>query len=503
MSYQQFDPPGPTDDPDQDNVAEITEFSAFGLKRPRIKPTPKTNELRIERHGITWVMDLVPHGTYANGDPWVVGPVKIKQILPGSSTITYPEGVRYINGSEINPSPANGLFQGFDSEMYSVNGSGGPTGLRGLYSAELDWGRKLLSSSDGLILEPRQSLVSTVSKTALARPNVKAAAVLTCVSGRPAATAFRPGYADGRKSHAFTTADIDFDVLGAQGGVVDGTSGGATPPTNLDTERWTEGLWLDHVPEWITRYLHPQQNQADYSQEVCEQFSAATMLANCSDYTHEQMTDTIINCIQKGIDMQSVLDSPGSTRVETNIDGITYVESPWVAGDGQSNGIYWRILFAGLMLDDWNMKNVGLKNGSTGTGADFSTVFQGENGQCFTVAETSNGVYNWGHGGYVAGDVGLAEWGPKHVTRPDKDGKALTSSAYRTCCTASSWYGQALSCLLMNGSDEWNHAPFFDYMDRYRALATTHGWTGLNLGGRSTYSHWCKDMWDEHRLGLT
>src|SRR5690606_6636992 len=62
----------------------------------------------VSRHGVTWVFDKdYPTGQYANGDPWVVGPVTITSITPA------PTNGR--NGTVINPSL--GTSQGFDDRV--------------------------------------------------------------------------------------------------------------------------------------------------------------------------------------------------------------------------------------------------------------------------------------------------------------------------------------------------------------------------------------------------
>ena len=495
MSYQQFDEPAPQDNPDEDNIATITNIKSMGKGISTFSPTPKTRELRIERHGITWIMDLVPHGTFVNGDPWVVGPVIIKEIQPG----TAQKDERRVNGSMVNPHAGFGMIHGYDEAMF------GPyKGRNARYNPELDFSLKVKRSrARGVMLQPNQSLVSVESHAeAGVRPQLLHAAVLTCLEERAPADSFRPGYSDGEKTIEYNESDIDYTVLGAQGGLIDGTSGGAELPGLAPAVRRLEGLWLDHMPEWIVRYSHPSANMPDYSRELCLQFGHASLLTNVTNHTEALRKPLVRHLIQKGIDLWSVIQGPGGINQTLNSEGIPIKETPFVAGDGQSNGYMWRILYAGLMLGDVGMLGIGSKSAATGLPSDFDYLFQGENGQCFTVAETPDGKINWGHGGYAVGDIGLDEWGPKHSTRPEKDGKALTASAYRTCCSASSWWGQALAMLIMNGSSEWNHAPYIDYLDRYAALVISESWTGLIKHG-GAQGVWNKLIWIEHRGVLT
>ena len=77
----------------------------------------------LHQFGITWTFDREYEvGQYANGDWYVIGPVRIVRIEPGSSEVFG----RTMHGSMINPSPMDPIFaaftvQGFDSSMYGQN----------------------------------------------------------------------------------------------------------------------------------------------------------------------------------------------------------------------------------------------------------------------------------------------------------------------------------------------------------------------------------------------
>jgi hypothetical protein len=118
----------------------------------------------ITQYGITWTFDQdYPTGQFANGDYWVVGPVRIISITPRSTT----KGSRTINGSMVNP--AVGDPQGYDSATYAGYARDG-------------WNPKLnvaldVSEQKPLTLKPGSSLISTISEPkAGVTPQLKAAA---------------------------------------------------------------------------------------------------------------------------------------------------------------------------------------------------------------------------------------------------------------------------------------------------------------------------------------
>ena len=117
-----------------------------------------------------------------------------------------------------------------------------------------------------------------------------------------------------------------------------------------------------------------------------------------------------------------------------------------------------------------------------------------EDGQTFYVKETAPGVYNDGHGGYDAADVGIPEWGIRHATRPQMDDRSWAAK-YRQCCTASAWSGFILAARVLDLKDKWKHNALFDYQDRYMDV-TDRG--GTHPGWRST-SPFAEQMWDRYR----
>ena len=116
----------------------------------------------VTRSGITWTFDRdYPTGQFVNGDPWVVGPVKITAISPRSTTAS--DGAT-LHGSMINP--VINSSQGYDSRMKFNT-----------YAAAKNVGRSLpLSLPAGTSLMSSESYTSKVSGD---NPQLKTLAILT------------------------------------------------------------------------------------------------------------------------------------------------------------------------------------------------------------------------------------------------------------------------------------------------------------------------------------
>ena len=178
-----------------------------------------------------------------------------------------------------------------------------------------------------------------------------------------------------------------------------------------------------------------------------------------------------------GIDLYGIVEDGG--------------ENNWVPNGGITMGRKWPILFAGVMLNDDDMKNIGQR----------SDVYFGEDGQTFYVSEESVTITNgedWvpdDRGGpiepYVEDDIGLPEWGIRHSTNPYVDNKHWTAN-YRRCCTANSWAGFILAAHIMGLKDSWNHDALFDYLDRYMSIGEYDSYM-------RQWSDFTENMWDAYR----
>ena len=416
-------------------------------------PLPVQSTVRsISQFDITWTFatDVVA-GQFANGDWWVLGPVDVVSIDPPSKEF----GEHTRNGSMINPSPRNGIVQGYDSSMYGqyVTASSYDESLNVAFG---------VSAATPLRLAPHSSLVSTISNTSPGvREQLTSAAILTVLGTVPPADAFRPPYCGSDKTIRHRAGRLNWSLLKELPRV-------ASTPSMATVEAMFERPWIDHVPTWIGGYIHPSGNMPNYGRDMTDHVGIASLMLQL-DFTHPEKEKLLISLVQLGIDLFGIVKDGGKDN--------------WQAGGGHHSGRKWPILFAGAMLTNLPMARVGL---------DPSYLFMGEDGQTFYVEETSPGVYNNGFGGYAAQHVGMPEWGIKHALVPADDDVDWFADPYRVCCTANSWTGQLLAVRIMGARWLWNHPALFDYQDRYVQIQKQNG-------GSVATSRFSLDMWDQYR----
>ena len=418
---------------------------------------------QISQFGITWTFaQPVQFGQFANGDYWVVGPVTIVEINPPSTD----SNGRVINGSMVNPSPQNGTRQGYDSSTYGNNTS---------FDAALNVARPDgldLSVTNPLVLSTASSLVSSISVAEAGhRPQLQTAAILTVLDTAPPAGSFRPPYSGSDKSIQFNTSQINRTLLRNYPAVAD------TPEWST-VERDFERPWIDHVPNWLGREIHPIDNMPDYGREISSKIGRAALMLHL-DVPLAQKETLLIRYLQMGIDMYGVA-----------LDGG---EDNWQPNGGHASGRKWPILFAGLMLNDSDMQNIGPGEGS-------GQAYFGEDAQTFYVTQEDidrthdPDLRGCTYEKYTQEDLGLAEWGIRHATQPIRDNAAWCAN-YRTCCTANAWAGFVLAAHMMDAKSLWDHDPLFDYQDRYMGIQEPGDWTRCHDGFTET-------MWDTYRNNI-
>ncbi len=409
------------------------------------------------RHGITWRFDQ-PYvvGTFANGDPWVVGPVQLVGIEPVSVEVRG----RVVHGSMIDPDPL-AVRQGYDSAMFG-------DANREHYDpqANVAFG---IGAPHPLLLPPGHSLVSVQSRPdAKEMPTLQTAAVLTCLPVPPPPDAFRPPYVRGDKSVRHRLVDLDYTAL-RQLPLLP-----SVPPIE-SVARSFERVWLDHMPTGAVRYLHPLENMPDYGREIAALVGSAGLLLNL-DLPDAHKRVLLIRMVQLGIDLE----------------GCLRAGCRWPGDGGNGSGRKFPILLAGAVLRDERMLAIGREFVPAAPVPGQSGQFFAEDGQTFYVRETEPGVWNGGHGGYRREHDKLPEWGSAHSDRPEEDRAAWAADAMRRCCTANGWVGQALAARVMGLQAAWSHPAFFDYMDRYLQTEPKGEWQRAWVG-------WHADLWDAYR----
>ena len=394
----------------------------------------------LTQHGITWNFDQeYRYGTYANGDYWVVGPVTITDIDPSSVSAETAK-----HGSMINPSPKDGNRIGY-GEM-----------TRQEYDPELNVALDV-SASKPLVVSPHSSLVSTISmEDSNERTGIHTAAVLTVVDEVPAANSFRPPYSGTDKTARFSTDDLRYDLLPRLEPVV-----GTGDITEMASE--FERVWLDHVGKWRGRYVHPYTAMPDYGRDLAALLGQGSLMLML-DFSNDEKQELLINYVQIGIDFYGIVEDGGHRN--------------WTPDGGHAQGRKWPILFAGAVLDDRAMANIGARE----------EVAFGEDWQTFYVSQedVDRGV------GYTQDDLGLPEWGIRHRTDPLRDDPSWEAS-YRRSSTANSFGGHVLSARIMGMQEEWNHDALFNYMDRYLDKEEQGSWR------RFWQRPFTENMWDTYR----
>jgi hypothetical protein len=411
----------------------------------------------VERHGITWRFDQAHVvGSFANGDPWVLGPVRIVGITPQCQEV---DG-RVRHGSMVDPDPAT-MLQGYDSALFGDE-------KRERYDAARNVAAGLCPAAP-LLLQAGQSLVSVQSRpSAKETPTLQTAAVLTCVDTVPAPDAFRPPYVRGDKTIRHRAVDLDYRVLQRLKPVLD------APPIGAVSKSF-ERLWLDHFPEWPVRYSHPLDNMPDYGRDLAAVLGSGLLQLQL-DLPNEQKKELLVRLVQIGLDLHAALR--GGCR--------------WQGIGGHGSGRKLPILFAGLVLHDERMLATGRDHAVVPRTPGQPASWFAEDGQTFFVRETAPGVWNGGHGGYGQQHDGLPEWGFSHADQPDTDNANWDADPYRRCCTANGWVGHALVARMLGLQEAWHHPPFFAYMDRYMQTSHSDGWHRAWVG-------WHATMWDAYR----
>lgn len=414
----------------------------------------------ISQYGITWKFDRdYPAGQFCTGDYWVVGPVKITVI----ENSWHRHGVKPEpgqDGSMINP-PATDK-QGYDKRLTS-------------YVAALNVAEPAPTAGRPLTLKAGESLVSTVSwlvgepgcpkingGTGAPRPVLRDAAVLTCLQAAPPEGSFRPPYCGGDKRIRFNQKDLRYGLLKSLPRVP------GTPDPDAITKS-VERPWIDHTHQYLGAMTHPSANMPEYGRELSIAVGDAALML-LLDIPRGQKEKLLTGFVQIGIDFAAIADNGGG----------------WPSNGGHHMGRKWPILFAGLLLDDEHMKNVGRWKTEFQEDLDTFYVSQAE------VDMTHSGAWapdkRASRRAYETRDIGLPEWGIIHTVKPAADNMAWDAT-YRPINNVG-YAGWTLAAQLMGQREAWNHEALFDYVDRATACDP-----------KSFSNAFVKNMWTAYRAG--
>jgi hypothetical protein len=392
----------------------------------------------LSQYGITWTFDRpVSSGQFVNGDWWVVGPVTVVAIDP-------PPGPERLDAT-MDAEATKGVWgdTSLRDEKSMRNGSmvvlkcGGGHG----YDSRSSTYDPVLSIALPYKLEANCSLISTISNAALPVDNfphkimwrsekkcncvLKAAAVLTCLPKAPPLDAFRPPYG-GTEKRIYRAGDLKWDRL-------PNLEPAGKVPSWEDFERYFRRPWLDHLTNWTQQQLNPNENQPNYGREHARLVSIASLMLQLN-VPRERKERLAIGLIQYGIDLS----------------GLAKVGGVWNMGGGHSSGRKWPILFASIMLDAPELRDL-----------PATAVFH----------EDAQTYYGKGWFGQTALWQMITHHGPRQPYEekpPDQwEQWDKTSEGYRLCCNGTAWIGTALAARLMKAIEIWGHDAFFDYCDRW------------------------------------
>src|SRR3989344_7164719 len=471
----------------------------------------------VTQYGITWTFsESETCGQFVNGDWWVLAPVTVVSKTPTQTTSPARNG-DWIN-PRFNVQGANGAAQPYDDRL-----NAGAQFTFGTYDSTL---RPTYPITFNTATYPTgASLVSTESQPATSdcaegwltftdtgtsfnqncqRSPVKSAAVLTILPQVPLADSFRPPYTGTDKTVRFIKSQLDYSVLGNLA-----STGSIGTYSISDVNRHIQRPNLQ-TSFWASEAVQPADNANGYGQFMAADLSLAALVVNLN-YPNSQKEPLVISLVQRGIDFYGTLMNSG-TWFDTGLN-VNWNQAKWSGLGGHGSGRMFPIIFAGTLLHDSAMQDVGFNIDN-----DYSF---GEIAQTFTVKDytgytssnfptkdlynCANGGVNCGYGGYTSADIGLPEFGFSHFHAPNADDKVWlsgsTTSSYRRCCTANAWGGYLLASYIMGIEDKWNSPALFAYMDRYMEAT---GIGGLYYEGSANAWHrgWLPplhEMWDTYR----
>lgn len=394
----------------------------------------------ISYRGITWTFSADrPTGTFANGEPWVLGPVSVTGISPGPAQTV--SGAKTQNGSMKNPIP--NTHHGFDG---NPDISAGVT-----YKPELN-----VALSLPIQLAGGDVLVSARSKYSY--PDfIQTVCALTVVSSAPPEGSFRPGIYGTDRTVKWNKSQLNYSVLRNLAPV-------AGAPTKAEVEAMLPPLpWFEWAQIFSGNLLQPIDNTAtnnrQYGREIAYRSGVIGLWLNLSNSQAEK-EKAVIQFVQNGIDIHEYIKAGGG----------------FYHDGGHKCGRKLPVVIAAMMLNDPALR-------ATAANPD---LFQ-EDTQTFIVSQADVGrAVVSPKETYLQSDVGMGEWGVRHRFEPAQDDRRLTAN-YRSV-VGPAMMGPWLTAHLMGAQAVWNHPPAFAYMERFKTL----------FGTGSTFAD---NMWSTHKGG--
>ena len=387
----------------------------------------------VSHQGVTWTFSSDrPTGQFANGEPWVVGPVTVTSISPNpSQSVT---GVQ--NGSMKNP--IAGARQGFENNAI--------TNIPEVtYDPSLNVALQL-----PLTLAGNDSLVSSITMPANAYPNyIDTICVLTVLTSAPPEGSFRPGFYGSNHAVRFNKSQINYGVLKNLGAV-------AGAPTKAQIEAKLPPLpWFEWHKHQAAGLYNAWRNIAagnggdgkpsTYGREIAYKWGDVALwlqLANSQADKEKAMIQTI----QCGIDIHSYA---------TNGGGFYH-------DGGHKCGRKFPVFLAAVALNDPTLLQF-VAN---------PDVFQEDMNTFFVTQADINRSRNDPAAAYTSSQFGMPEWGIRHRWEPERDDSRWPAppGVYYRHVVWPAMAGAVLAADLMGRKDAWGHPAIFAYNDRYRDM---------------------------------
>jgi hypothetical protein len=427
--------------------------------------------LTLTQNGISWeIAENAEHGTFANDDYWVVGPVTIVGTTPEVQVQLYDLGNDICVGDYTSrdcsaacdaqyPGTAALCSEGSEPSsagscwcLFGRNGwQSNPKAGRVTSGFDSRVGHQAFDSrlvpTVPYLAQPGESLVKGASKEEGLddpRPSLRTASVLTVLGEAPpdgGASVFRPPYV-GTDKPLYRVADLHTELLPSLPPLAD-------MPSWEEVEQLVKYVQLEHIAGAPGTIIRPEEDLYYYAPENGGR-RATVALRLMIDEPLENRMPALIYFVQGGIDMVHALK-----------EGQT-----WGAGGGEYPGMKLIMLYAALMLDEPEL--VALVSGFFSY-EDESVVY-GVDGQAL-----------WGHiDGYhpqeeaywsdVVNEL-LPNAEPSRKTLRDPygyiDGGITPGSGYQICCSIQSFKGTSLVMQLMPElKTPWDLPALHDYVDR-------------------------------------
>jgi len=426
----------------------------------------------ITHFNATWTFsEPAQTGVFANGEPWVVGPISLIMVTPNNNIVwdeTFP-GEPGPNSGSMKVTTPNTL-QGYLTKSKAIPGWDNSK----VYTKSLD-----ISRSQNL---PISILPGEIIMTATGQPEtgeirtcINEICVLTVVSTPPPDGSFRPAlFSRIPRSVVHNKSGIDFSIL-TKLAQVEGT------PTQVQIETSLPALpWFEFDNTWLQSSFGPANNFAAsrtpvsypsassvYGREIAYKWGEVALWLNTNQ--HDSVKEkAIIQTIQCGLDIASFVRNGGV----------------FASDGGHKIGRKFPMLLAGLALKDQELLTLVEDQNARYFSEDQSTFF---------VKSTDVGrlVAGGQDAQYLESDIGLPDWGVKHASDPFSDDRRWAADGdnggvYYRYVTWPAMVGSVLAIHLMGKQQEWNHPAIFAYTERFK---NRHG-IGLGFDGQMWNKHW-------------